>query len=182
MNGDENRFNNDVVEFIDLENILNQIRESKVCFYPGRFSRQRLAFGDFSQALEFIADCSTMVFAESRRDKIAAQNIVRKHKQNLQVPIGQAGFIIGLEMPMTDHWTMTGPNGLFRVPHIDWIPPEAKPLERRLWGDYAKLTIERARKQREVHLLHIGITGLPAILYFFNPNNIHPSRIIGTCN
>jgi len=160
--------------------VIEDIRQSKVCFYAGRFPGQKPALEDFTGALPLIGDCNTIVYAEPRRSKIEVWNSVNQDRLNLQVPIDGFGFITGLEMKNTGSLPGVDSQGLFRDPGIEWVPPGVRPDASRFWGVYADLTIEVGREQKHVRLLHIGIGGLAAILYFFQPHHIIPARIIGS--
>ncbi|MGO8838432.1 MAG: hypothetical protein ACLQAH_01225 [Limisphaerales bacterium] len=160
--------------------VIEDIRQSKVCFYPGQVPGQNPALDGYTGALPLIGDCSTLVYAEPRRSKIGVWNSVNQDRLNLQVPIDGLGFITSLEMKNTGKSPGADFRGLFRDPGIEWELPEAKPPPNRFWGEYAELTIEVGREQKHVRLLHIGVGGLAAVLYFFQPHQIVPARVIGT--
>ncbi len=157
--------------------VIETVRDNRPCWYVGRGRGRKPDLEDFTHALPFIGDCGALVFSEPRRSRVAVRKAVDWHRRNLKIPVTGFGFITKLVVEEGTEY-----RELFVEPATIWIPPEAKPAESKFWAEYALLTIElhQERGERRVHLLHIGISGLAAALYFFEPHSIEPSRIIGT--
>ena len=160
--------------------VIADLKASRVCFYLGRGRGRRPDFGDFTGALTLIGDCNALVFSEPLRTKIEVWRLVEEHRRNLQVPIPGVGFIFQINMVNTGDSPGVDRRGLFKEPAITWLPHDKAPDDTRFWGEYARLGIYRGQEERQVHLLHLGLGGLAAWLWFFQPNGIQPARIIGT--
>lgn len=164
--------------------VIKQLRASQVCYCPGRDHGREPEFETFLGALPLLVNCDALVYAEPRRSKDEALGNMRCFEQQIPIPI-EGGCVTGVT------WIDTIPleaapgldrQGLFKVPATPWLPPGEQPAEDRFWGDCAELELEMAteRKQRHVKLLQIGVGGLAAALYFFEPRRIKVAKIIGT--
>jgi hypothetical protein len=161
--------------------VIEAIRDSRPCWYVGRGRGRKPDLEDFTHALPLVGDCGALIFSEPRRSRAAVVKAVDWHRQNLHIPIPGLGLVFQLDMKNDGDLSELLREVLFTEPKTEWIPAENKPHETRLWGEYAKLGIYvyPDREERHVHLLHIGLGGLAAWMWFFETHRIRPSKIIG---
>lgn len=158
---------------------IEEIKASRVCFYLGRWHGRRPKLDDFVEAVPFLEDCNTLIFAEPRRSRVKVRERVDWHKANLSIPI-PGGFICEIDTESTGDAPGVDYRHLFVPPAIKCVPTEAMPVESRFWLERARFTLEMNQGNRDVNLYHIGIGGLAAWVYFFQPHGIKPVRIIGS--
>ncbi len=140
----------------------------RICFYPGPNPGAPPDFEDFLGALDHLGDCDTLIYSEVKRTKVETQQMVDWHRRNLQIQT-QLGFINEIEMYEPPELRL---NFFFNKTETEWIG--TMPGEDRLWADYALLRIG----PRYIHLLHLGIGGLAAWLWFFQPHGLKVARLV----
>ncbi|MGO8837557.1 MAG: hypothetical protein ACLQAH_05230 [Limisphaerales bacterium] len=163
---------------------VKELKSGKVCFCTGHEAGRATNEQDFTAAISLLEDCSALVCAEPFRSKGEVLRLVTRCHRRLPIKV-QGGSITGLNLvdtiPVEDVPDLDR-NGLFVVSAIPWLTPEQEPAADRFWGVYAemKVAMRPRRVRRRIHLLHIGIGGLAAALYFFQPHQIQVSKVIGT--
>ena len=156
--------------------LIEELQRSRVCFYLGRGRGRKPDLGEFVEAVPFLGECDALVFAEPQRSRGEVGELLRG---NLPIPIrGGFGFVSGLELvlPNFDYSPM-----FVEPSEIERVPPEEWPSAERLWAEWTRMRVEDRQGQgQNVLLVHIGLGGLAAMLYFFEPNKIVVSKIIGS--
>ncbi|MGO8677730.1 MAG: hypothetical protein ACLQVX_17880 [Limisphaerales bacterium] len=165
---------------------IETLRRKRVCLFPGGdlpLHDQRTD-ADFARCLPFIGDCNALIFCEPHRSKNEVLGDI------VQYAGGEGGVFnddpfdrgasLGIKKDLIEQDGLWFPNGhedlLVWRPQLHADPVPSRPPESRFWAHYAILKPEgRAEK---IHLLHLGLRGDHAWVYFIQPLGIRVARLI----
>jgi hypothetical protein len=158
--------------------LLEVLLGKKICLFPG-IKDQRLGEDsvDFTDYLPLLGGCGVLIFCELNRTRTeikehVAQQVGREHggvQTRMYTPAD-----LDFPLPETDQLfpeCMNAP--------LDWVPDDAKPPMDQFWALWSIFGIGiPGCEQKTLHLLHLGIGGEAAWLYFLQPHNIRVARVI----
>lgn len=172
------------VELMDAAALgcIETLRRKRVCFYPGpHVPVQPGDIVDFGQCVPYLGECNALVFCAPHHGKAEAKASIRHY-----VGGGDPALVIDPnECVGTDHdWVWKDEllfphqtdNLLVVRPTPNTEPQLTKPSDDRFWGHYIILSI--TGRNDKLHLLHLGLQGDHAWLYFLAPHGIQVARTI----
>ncbi|MGA2862960.1 MAG: hypothetical protein ABSF95_00565 [Verrucomicrobiota bacterium] len=165
---------------------IETLRRKRVCLYPGP---QRPPYDagitDFSHCLRYLGDSNALIFCAPNRGKEAVREDIEHYAGG-----GNRGLVfnrdecVGLPpgdiLIWEDDLLFPTKKENLLVWHFkpDAEPQATRPPDDRFWAHYVILKIEgRAQK---LHLLHLGLRGDHAWLYFLQPHGIPVARLISS--
>jgi hypothetical protein len=160
---------------------IETLRRKRVCFYPGTDTPpQPDGINDFGQCVPFLGDCNALIFCDPHHDKTHA-------RARIQFYLGGGDPALEFDHfeSITDYdfiwrdellFPQKADSLLICRPEGNAGPQLMRPAESRFWGHYAVLKI--VGHQEKLHLLHLGLCGTDALLYFLSPHGIRVTRNI----
>jgi hypothetical protein len=157
---------------------IGELRKKRVCLFP-RFTRRPhdVHITDFSHCLPFMGDCNALIFCAPRCGRKKAREDIRRYTAG-------ANPALVFDLPKCqglDDSLISDNHYIFERQQDNLLvwPPDAnaaKPDDGQFWADFVILKIEGWRE--ELHLLHLGLRGDHAWLYFLQPHFIRLHRLI----
>ena len=156
--------------------LIDRLKKSRVCLYPGEILGQRTGIADFTGCLHFLGDCDCLIFCETQHNKDYVRVLVPNQRGWSN---GNESIRITKVNPERIHASdLVNDATLFPKSDVEWMPPETRPQPDRFWGHYSTLGLDIRGVRRELHLLHLGIGGQAVWLHFLQPHGIKVARII----
>ncbi len=178
---------------------IETLRRKRVCLFPGAdISPLGAHYTDFVSCLPYLGDCNALIFCEPHDSKEAVRACINKYAGRSRDENGHAindvalhdvafngvkfncGASVGIENDLIEQDELCFPtqqeNLLVWRPQANADPQSMRPPDSRFWAHYAILELKE--RHEKIHLLHLGLRGDHAWLYFIQPLGIRVARLI----
>jgi hypothetical protein len=174
----------EILESITL-GCIETLRRSRVCFFPG--PHQPVGPGDltdFGQCLPYLSDCNALIFCAPHHGKEEARARIQHYVYGGAFDlIFDRNGCVGTD-PVDNAWVWKDDllfphktdNLLVGRPVPNAEPQPTRPPDSQFWAHYSVL--DMIGRDEKLHLLHLGLRGDHAWLYFLAPHGIHVARMI----
>lgn len=160
---------------------IESLRRKRVCFYPGpHVPPQPGEITEFGRCVPYLGDCNALIFCAPHHSKKEAHERVQHYLAG-----GDPGIEFDLHECVTDFdfiwkdellFPHKNDNLLVSYPALDAEPQPTRPPDDRFWAHYVVLSI--IGRDDKLNLLHLGLRGDHAWLYFLAPHGIRVARMI----
>ncbi len=165
---------------------IETLRRNRVCLFPGGDLplHDQSTDADFARCLPFVGDCNALIFCEPHRTKEAVLGDLWQYAGGEGGVFNGVPFdreeALGLGADLLEREDLCFPNRdealLVWRPEPNADPQPTRPPDFRFWAHYA--VVQPQGRDEGIHVVHLGLRGDHAWLYFIQPLGIRIARLV----